>query len=270
MKAFDPTQFQDLRTVLKAFVEFSAQRRNPLSMRGIAARAGFKSPNHLQRIISGERGLSAESAKRLGEACGFSGPALRYFCKLAELAAKPSPKQQQEIFAELKQIIRLKSRHKETKEDIFDHWLNLILIEFAQLADFEMSIDALYKRLRSHATKQELEHSLRFLLKQKILTPTDTPHRYRCEPVDFAAIHDGRRRLNIQQAHLRYLELAKLRIAAPMDERSLQALTVAIPKAKLALVRERMIYFLDQLNDELSGDATSDQVLHIQVAALLL
>jgi uncharacterized protein (TIGR02147 family) len=74
--------YLDYRTLLRDYYAAAKQRGRGFSFRAFSRRAGLSSPNHLKRVMEGERNLSPEMAERFAEACGFEAKDAAFFCEL--------------------------------------------------------------------------------------------------------------------------------------------------------------------------------------------
>src|SRR5262245_11537732 len=74
--------FLDYRAFLREFYRRRKHDSALFSFRVFARRAGLQSPNHLKRVMEGERNLSDDGAARYSVALGLEGDAASYFCEL--------------------------------------------------------------------------------------------------------------------------------------------------------------------------------------------
>lgn len=79
----DVFRYLDVTAYLRDVYEASKADKRGFSYRAFSRRAGLQSPNHLKRVIDGERTLTPEMALRYAAALGLAGDAATYFCDLA-------------------------------------------------------------------------------------------------------------------------------------------------------------------------------------------
>ncbi len=74
--------YLDYRELLRAYYDLKKAEGRGFSYRAFARRAKMRSPNHLKRVIDGERALTTSMASRYAAACDFSPEETLYFCDL--------------------------------------------------------------------------------------------------------------------------------------------------------------------------------------------
>lgn len=96
--------------------------------------------------------------------------------------------------------------------------------------------------------------------------PTGEPDRYVQAAIQHEVVNDVRR-IDEQRARMRFLELAKHRLTDDVDEREFQSVTIAVPLAKIPVIKERIRGFIEDLWAELDGAASPETVVHILACA---
>ena len=79
----DVFAYLDLCAYLRDVYAYKKAHGRGFSYRAFSRRAGLRTPNHLKRIMDGERTLTPEMAIRYAAALSLSGDAATYFCDLA-------------------------------------------------------------------------------------------------------------------------------------------------------------------------------------------
>src|SRR6478735_304809 len=77
------------------------ERRRGFSHRAFSRRVGLGSPNHLKRVMDGERNLTLEMAARFAEALGLTGEAADYFVQLVRLGQAKSSLERSRAYEKL-------------------------------------------------------------------------------------------------------------------------------------------------------------------------
>lgn len=259
MEPVDVFTYLAYRPFLADFVAWKKAQRG-LTFRALAQRSGINSPNYLQQVIAGNRNLTAATAAKVATGLGLTAAEKKYFLSLVELEQAKTDARRQEVLDDLKAHLAKARKVPLKTPSIHAHWLHSLIWESAALEGADMSPSALAKRFRNVAAEDEIKSSLAFLEKQGWL------ENGKQKPIAFEPLNDVRR-VEIQQCHLKYLELAKRRLIDPLDEREFQALTLAIPRGRMAEVKKAMRALVIDLNEKFSGLPGADAVLQIECAA---
>lgn len=239
------------------------------TFRALAQRSGINSPNYLQQVIAGNRNLTAATATKVAAGLGLTVAERRYFLGLIELDQAKTDGKRQEVLDELKGHVAKARKVPLKAPSLHASWLHSLVWEMASVEGRNLSPASVATRMRHAATEEEVADSLAFLLKQGWLEKTDQPHHYRQGQIQFEPLNDVRR-LEIQQCHLKYLEMAKRRLIDPLEAREFQALTLAIPRERMPEVKKALRDLVAGLNEKFSGHPAADAVLQIECAAFFV
>ena len=251
--------YGDYRKFLKEFLEAEAQAGR--SFRSYAKAAGFSSPNYLQRILTGDRKLTVKSATKVAAAIGLEGNQAKYFIGMIALEDPQSDKDK--VLDTQRRLVKESLRTRVKDISITSHWLHGSVFEMANLQEFDFTLDNLHERLGKIASRQEIQDSMKFLLDRQWLVPTGQGQQHRQNDIRFDVITEVRR-IELQRWHLRFLELAKHRINDDLKDRSFHGLTMAIPLAKMPLIKQRIEQFVTDLRTELDGSSPLETVVHVE------
>jgi len=196
---------------------------------------------------------------------GLDGRDRKYFLALVRFEHEAGA-DKEAIMEELRLYMKEASRKNVRDVNILTSWLHGVVYEMAHTEGFAVTVDSLAKRLGHVASRKELEESLAFLKERKWLVPTGEPDRYRQNDLQFEVSNDVRR-IDYQKALLRFLEIAKHRLTDDVSEREFQALTIAVPLAKVPVIKEKIREFVKELWAELDGAAPPETVVHILCCA---
>ena len=257
--------YRDYRLFMRDFVAAKKAQRG-LSYRYFAAKAGFSSPSYLQQVVQGKRRLRRESAAQVVAAFHLSAAASKYFLLLVELAAAASPEERAATEMQLERLAAYASSRQVTDSGFYGSWLNAVIWELATVQGFILTTDRAHARLRGLATKKQIGDALRFLLANGYLVPTDTPHVYRQGSVLLDPMNH-QECVELQNFHRAFLELAVREISGDRSLRELQNLTIAIPRTKIPLIKERLRQLTKDLQADLAGCADAELVYHVQLCA---
>jgi uncharacterized protein (TIGR02147 family) len=266
--AVDVFAYLDYRRFIADFVAWKKATRG-LTYRSFAERSGLSSPNYLQQVVRGKRNVTAPTAAKIAAGLGLTGHAKAFFSELVELAGARTDAAQALVLQKLKARTAKAKRQPLTAPSLHSSWLHAVVWETAALDGGRFDAEALAARLRYVANAAEVGASLRFLVERGWLAHDAEAGVYRQQPVAFEPLNDVRR-LEIQQCHLKYLEIAKRRVADPVAEREYQALTLAVPRSRMADVKQRLRAFIASLNDELAEEDGADSIVQLTCAAFFL
>ncbi len=257
--------YRDYRTFLNDFFEKRLKPKG-LSYRSVAKRAKIANPSYLPQILSGKRNLSIDSATKLGKGIGLSSIEVQYLTTLVELERTLRVGEAESVLERLRQISTKKQVEVRYDESIYSSWLHGVTWALAGINGFELTKENVAAKLGGIATPDEIQKSIEFLCASQFLVPTEEGAIFRQKPIAFAPLNDVRRH-EIQRNHMRFLDLAKLRVLDPLDDREFQGLTISVSKSKLGLVKERLREFLLSMQDQLSHDQDAEAVMRIQCCA---
>lgn len=259
--------FQNYRDALKDFAEKHLE--NGGSYRSLSKSIGFASPNYLQQILQKKRNLTSVAAKKLSEVL-FSQPDSReYFICLVKLES-PTVKDKETVLERMR-AIRYRVDNKLVKDqDMHSSWLNQIVFESCKLKNFDVTAENLKNSLNIQATQDEIQSAIDLCLKKEWFLETGTPYRYRQNEIKFPFLDDVRR-IDIQRSHLKFLEVAKHRINADLDEREFRGLTITCPKVKINLIKQRIRKFFDDLDNEIEAYGEDrDCLIRLQMCLFMI
>lgn len=99
--AVDVFEYLDYRALLRDYYARMKERRRGFSHRAFSRRAGLGSPNHLKRVMEGERNLTAEMAARFAQAMGLEGDEADYFVYLVQFGQARTSQARSAAYAKL-------------------------------------------------------------------------------------------------------------------------------------------------------------------------
>jgi uncharacterized protein (TIGR02147 family) len=84
-EAIDVFDYLDYRAFLRDYYAYAKRTRRGFSHRSFSRSAGLASPNHLKRVMEGERNLTLAMAERFATALALRDDAAEYFVELVKL-----------------------------------------------------------------------------------------------------------------------------------------------------------------------------------------
>lgn len=262
-KPVEPFAYSNYRSFVRDFVDAKLADNPRLSYRYFAKKAGFGSPTYFQQVIREQRNLTVDTARKVASAFELTGMARKYLIALVELDLAADANAKAAITGQMKRLALLQRRSKVSDPDIHSHWLHAVIYELATAKDFVLTPETALEKLRGAVSRREVEESLAFLTSRKYLVPTREAGRYKQEPFYLSPFNDVKM-LNLQQCHLKFLDLAKDRISDEPEQREFQNLTMAISSKRLTAVKARLRAFVDDLRQDLANDSEADTVVHLE------
>ncbi len=239
-----------------------------ISYRALSRKWGVGGPNYIQQILANKRNLTVESAKKIGEALVMSEVEASFLVDLVKLDSSRY-KDKSRILEHMRSMARAGTAKQQRDPSIHSSWLHGVVLELAALTNLDLSPAGLKAKIRVNASEQDIEESLKFLVKQGYLEPGPNNGYIRRE-VRLEALDDVRR-IDIQRSHLHFLDIAKHRLNDDLDEREYRGLTVAIAKNFLPQIKERLRTFFTEIRKEIAVvEGPKDTVVRLQCALFKL
>lgn len=121
--------FEDYKAYLRAMIDY-VQMQKGCSIRNLHRKAGLKSSNYVQMILSGKRNLGASAAKGLAKALSLSEQETEYFLLMVAVVSAPSYIAKKRAKANL-QAFRAFHSPRELKypRDFFSRWYTPVIFE---------------------------------------------------------------------------------------------------------------------------------------------
>ena len=235
-----------------------------LSWRYASKKSGIKSPNYFQQVIIGHRNLTLDAARKFSQGFGLNQWERRYLTALVRLEKVANTDAADKELAEMRRLVVAHGVEEVKNDSMSSHWLHGVVWALAATNGFVLTAENVQGRIGGIATVVEIKASIDFLKLAGLLHESEEPGVYQQSAVKFSPTNDVRR-IDLQRNHLRFLDLAKLRLHDPLDQREYQGLS--IPKARFKEVKDRVRKFVQGLAEELSHHTDADMVLRLQCCA---
>ena len=105
-------EYLDVRTYLRDLYAAKKVQGRGFSYRAFSRRAGLSSPNHLKRVIDGERRLTPPMALTYAEAIGLDPRETEYFQAMAEFSSAQTTAKRAEAFQRLAGFRQVQREHR--------------------------------------------------------------------------------------------------------------------------------------------------------------
>ncbi|MEQ1507645.1 MAG: TIGR02147 family protein [Myxococcota bacterium] len=250
--------YLDYRAYLRDVYAARKAEHRGFSYRAFSMRAGLRSPNHLKRVIDGERSLNAAMAIRYAEALGMTGDQSAYFLDLVAFGESSTDAERNAAHERL----RSNRGYRKAQKVDFAHaehsgsWYVPAIRELVKVTGFEATPEWIASHLVPSISVAEASRALVTLEQLGMLqrAPDGT-----LVPID-AVVTTGpeTRGLHVRNYHRAMLERAAAAMElVPAADRDISTLTFAATDEALHEVKRRIQAFRRELISyvsELPGD----------------
>lgn len=263
-KAPDILAYLDYRLFLKDRLEHLQNVNKKFSQRWVALRAGFKAPQLLSMIITGQRNLTKEKALDLAEALKLDASETEYFLLIIELAHTETQAGQQVLLERIKTAFKdgLFSMVPDDGAEIFRDWYYPAIREIVTLAECDGSTAWIAGRLG--IPTPDAEEALETLLRIGFLKRLDNGRIARSEP----SVGTGRNfyPMFLGAWHMKMLERAFQAITIPREQRHFDGLSFAVARRHVPTLRAAIQRFIRETDAWIEGQGEArEEVFHIHV-----
>lgn len=263
----DPVVFDylDVRAFLRDLHEARKQRSRGWSVRAFSRKAGLGSPNHLTRVIEGERELTADMAVRFAAALGLDAASTTYFCDLAAFGRAASAAEKNAAYQRLVSSRGYRRAHRLdlAHAAYHGHWWIPAIRELALRPDFRLDADWVAARMLPPIRRQEAQEALDLLVGQGLLVVVDGRVRQ-----GDAVLTTGpeTRGLHIGNYHRAMMLRAAAAIEeVPAPERDISSVTFCVGAGRLAEIKERVRQFRKEIVALAAEETSGDRVLQLNI-----
>jgi uncharacterized protein (TIGR02147 family) len=244
----DVFAFHDLRAYLAAFYAWKKQATPSFSFRAFSKRIDVRSPNHLKRVIDGERNLTDEMARTYARALGLRGEGATYFVDLARFSRAKTLPEREEAWRAMMHSARYRAAHAHDVRfaKYCASWYLPAIRELAACPGFDARPEVVAQQLLPPISRQDAAEAIDTLVELGLLERVDGKVTRGAAVVTTGAETRG---LHIRQYHRVMLERAAESMElVPAAERDISAVTLCVSdrnlpslKAEIAAFRKRLI-----------------------------
>jgi uncharacterized protein (TIGR02147 family) len=264
--SLDVFDYLDYRTFLRDYYVGMKEKGRGFSFRTFSRRAGLGSPNHLKRVMEGERNLTADMAQRFAEALSLEGEAADYFVELVRFCQAKTSLERARAYARL---ITFSTYRKTRKLDLAHAeyhatWYIPAVRELAARKDWKPDPQWIALRLWPQIKPAEAKLALDTLLKLGLLRRHEDGSVTQAEPL----ITTGPevRAVQIANYHRVMMEraAASIDLVAP-DERDISAVTLLVGRTGVKRIKERIRRFRRELLELALCEVDATQVVQLNL-----
>ncbi|MDD9945236.1 MAG: TIGR02147 family protein [Myxococcales bacterium] len=244
----DVYRYLDYRALLRDYYEDRKKHGRGFSYRAFSAAAGLRSPNHLKRVIDGERNLPSEMAMRFADACGFEGDEARYFCELAAFNQAQTTREKRARYESLCRYRGFRRAHKldVAQAEYHENWYLPAIRELAASRGFREDPAWLAKQLLPPISKAEAKRALQLLETMGLLVRDADGKLGQSEAVvstgaETAGVHIVNYHRTMMDRAIEAVDLV------PRSKRDISALTLCLTSEGLTDLKKRVQEFRREL-----------------------
>lgn len=263
-KPLDVFEYVDYRAYLRDFYADAKLNRRGFSHRSFSRRAGLGSPNHLKRVMDGERNLSLEMAGRFAQALSLTGEAADFFVQLVRIdQAKTSV----ERAAAFDRLSTFKAYRRTRKLDLahaayHSTWYIPVVRELAGRSDFRAQPKWISERVLPRIKPSEAQAALDTLLELGLLKRAANGKIEQSEPLlstgpEMPALHIARYHRMMMQKAAESIDLV------PSERRDISAVVLLLSESGIARIKRRMQRLRRELLELSLAESNATQVVQM-------
>lgn len=235
----DVFAYLDYRAFLRDFFVVAKQRG--LSHRGLARRAGLRSPSFLKTVADGRKTLAQETAARVAAACRLEGPAADYFVRLVAFNQARDTDTKRVAYERLRTFEQWRRIHALdlARDAYFSCWYLPAIRELVASDAFVEDPRWIAKQLRPRLKVSEAKKALATLVSLGLLARDASGRLVQTEATVSSGLETGS--VQLARFHRAMMERASEAIDAfPREERDLGSLTLCVDDQGLARLKQRL------------------------------
>lgn len=258
--------YLNYRDYLSDFYDAEKVHNPKFSYRYFSRRAGYSSPNFLQLVIKGKRGLSSESVERFAKALDLGAKEKKFFSYLVEFNQARTAEEKNKAFEKVAASRRFRQARRidHAMYTYLSRWYFPAIREMTARVDFQEDVEWIATQLLPNIKPSEVKEALEILLELGLVVRQDDGKLSRGEP-SLTTGHEVHS-LAIGNYHRQMLQRASESIeSVPSELRDLGALTVCIEPSSVPEIKQRIHTFREQLLDRCDRDDTPRVVYQINL-----
>jgi uncharacterized protein (TIGR02147 family) len=240
--------YHDYRAWLRDVYAAKKAEGRGFSYRAFSRRVGLASPNHLKRVIDGERSLGIDMTPRYAAALGLSDDETRHLAELVAFCDARTDAERNEAYERLKSSRGYRRAHRLTAAHAAyaSQWYLPAIRELVRVDGFRPDPAWIAAHLLPPVTVAEATEALAVLRALGMLVETGEGGLAQADPV--VTTGPETRGLHVRNIHRAFLGQAATALErVPAAERDISALTLVADDATLLEIKRR----LQQLRREL-------------------
>lgn len=265
-RSFDVYAYLDYRHLLRDYYEQRKADSRGFSFRAFARRAGVKAPNHLKRVIDGDRSLSEASAAQYAAALGLSEDDAEYFLELVRFGQAASQEARGRAYRRLTEFRGYRRAHRlDAMQDRYHSaWYIPAVREMIARPDFRPDPRWLAQQMIPAITERQAAEALHVLQELQMIRITKDAKVERVETVvstgpETASVHVANYHRTMMNMAIDSLD------RVPAAERDISAVTLSVKEDAILELKERVRAFRKEIFAMEATGEDSDRVVQVGI-----
>lgn len=264
------TEYLSGMDYLKVLFHLMKQAWPAYTHQDFAEGLGFARTNNMMRlIISGKRNLTTKAAQKIATALDLHGTDRRYWTTLVQYNIARTVEERESLF---KLLMTYKSRSQPAQLDdaqmrYFSEWYHPVIRELLALNDVPGDAEAIQGRLAFPLRLDEIKESLKLLVELGAIR-FDVSKKTYVRTEERIATDQEVDSMAIVRFHQKMIEIGRESITRVHEDlRSINAVTVSLPKAAVPLIKGKIQELVNELLaiEEKSSEAEDVYQMNIQL-----
>ena len=261
----DVFTYLDLCAYLRDVYAYKKEHGRGFSYRAFSRRAGLRTPNHLKRVMDGDRTLTPEMAVRYASALQLTGDAATYFCDLAAFGRASSFEERNATYGRLTGYRSYKRAHHldSVHAEYCSRWYIPAIRELVRLGDFREDPAWIAAQLVPPIRPAEAARALETLEMLGLLERKDgmlvQADRVVTTGPETRGLHIRNYHRNMMDQAVQSMDLV---VAA---DRDISSLTLCARRQTLHAIKERVQRFRQELIALVANDSDGDCVMQVNI-----
>ena len=264
MEASAPSIFEytDYHQFFKAYYQHSKATKRAFSFRYLAQHSGVAA-SLLVAVISGQRRITAEIAKKYANGIGLTARETDYLLALVGFEHAKTHTQKNEAFS---RIVRLRGQSKlkyldADQYEYFSHWYHPAIREFIALPFFKEEPAWIAGMLLPRITEAQARRSLE-LLKRLSLVQRDDKKRLHVTSKAISSDYEIHT-LSLRNFSREMIDRAKEALdTVPVEQREISGLTMGISDECIERIKQRVRIFKEEIVSMVVDDKTESNTVY--------
>jgi len=260
----DVFDYLDYRAYLRDYYTCMKSKRHGFSFRAFSRRAKLASPNHLKRVMEGDRNLTLETAERFAAACNLKGEAAEYFVHLVSFNQATNSTQRSHAYAKLtgSKTYRKVRKLELAQAAYHSKWYIPAIRELAARGDFQPEPKWIASRLLPPIKPSEATEGLNTLFKLGLLITEDSGRVVQSDPL--VSTGPEMQALHIANYHKTMMKRAAEAIdLIPSQQRDISSITMLVSEGGLQRMKKRIQRFRRELMEMTLTEEEAKQVVQL-------
>lgn len=256
--------YDDYRLFLKDLYSARKASRAGYSYRRFAEDLGFTPSNFIHLVVSGKRNLSQDAIDKIkSHLKKWTAQQKKFFQNLVFFNQSGQGVERDRYRAELDKILGKKRALLNPDQDAyFSNWYVPVIREILALKGFVSDLSWIVHKLKPRVERTKVQEALRVLARLKMIVKRETGWSQNDEHLATPAEITSDL---VHNYHAEMLKLSAQAIDLPAESRDVSAMTMSLSPAQFAWLKQRVVDFRDEIQQELQG---MDDKEHTLVAQL--